>query len=320
MPKPARYTLTWSAERDVYAASEEQKDALHLQENDLLWFDWLASRTSFSFQGKHGRLNLLKETRSRKGEGYWYAYVRQGKRRIKQYAGRTPDLTIAHLEKLARTVKSPTDQGHPIHATRRSSQDETTPRPLLASQLHVPHLSASLIMREHLLTALDTVLERKLTLLCAPAGFGKTTLLVQWTERQQRPVAWLSLDAEQNDPLCFLSYLIGSLQQVQPDLGSEILANFSVSPSTLLDSSVVCLLNEIASLSKEITLILDNYSLIENHVIHNALTLLLEHLPPQLHLMGASRRERPFLLARLRASGQMTELRDDTLRLTRTEL
>jgi LuxR family maltose regulon positive regulatory protein len=104
MPKPARHALIWSAERAMYAASEESEEEewndLHLHENDQAWCDWLSGRTSFSFQGKHGRLNLLKERRPRGGEGYWYAYARQGKHTIKRYAGRTSDLTIAQLETL----------------------------------------------------------------------------------------------------------------------------------------------------------------------------------------------------------------------------
>ena len=320
MPKLARHTLIWSAERETYTACEAQKDALHLGENDGTWFNWLASRTSFSFQGKHGHLNLLKETRSHGGEGYWYAYVRQGKRRVKQYAGRTPDLTIAHLEKLARTVRLPTEQVHPIRATRRALRDESALGPLLTSQLHAPRLSAPLIIREDLLTALDNGLERKLTLLCAPTGFGKTTLLAQWAKRQQRRVVWLSLSDEQNEPLCFLHYLISALQQVQPYLGSEILADARCASPRLFTESIVRLLNELASLSEEITLILDNYCVIGNHTIHHALTLILDHLPSHIHLVIACRSEPPFLLARLRASGQMTELRTDTMRLTRVEL
>ncbi len=321
MPKPARHALIWSAEREVYAARDEkQRNVLSLRENDQALFDWLASHTSFSFQGRHGHLNLLKETRSRGSEGYWYAYLRQGKRTIKQYVGRTPDLTIARLEKLADTLSTRADQTPPSSTVARSLQDETALGPLLASRLHTPRLPAPLIAREDLLAALDVGFERKLTLLLAPAGFGKTTLLIQWTKRQKRRVAWLSLDDEQNDPLCFLDYLIGSLQQVQPGFGSEILACFRFSSPTSLTGNIVSLLNELASLPVEMTIILDNYHVIENQIIHNALTLLLDHLPSHIHMIIASRSEPPCLLARLRASGQTTELRTDALRLTREEL
>lgn len=321
MPKPARHSLIWSVEREVYIACEEQqKNALHVRDNDSAWFDWLASHTSFSFQGRGGHLNLLKETRPHGGEGYWYAYVRQGKGRIKQYAGRTSNLTFAHLEHLADMKRLRSDRVPRIREVRRSLQDEIVLEPLLTSQLHAPRLASPLIVREDLLSALNDGLERKLTLLSAPAGFGKTTLLAQWVERQKHRVAWLSLDNEQNNPLCFLSYLIGSLQQVQPSLGSEILADFRSTSPTSLTSSIVSLLNKLASLQMDMTIVLDNYHLIESSIIHDALTLLLDHLPPHIHVVIASRSEPPFLLARLRASGQMMELGTDALRLTREEL
>ena len=319
MPKPARHSLIWSVEQEVYVACEEQqKHALQLRDNDHAWFDWLASHTSFSFQGRGGHLNLLKETRPHGGEGYWYAYVRQGKGRIKQYAGRTSNLTFAHLEHLADVERLRSDRVPRIREVRRSLQDESVLEPLLTSQLHAPRLASPLIEREDLLSALDDGLERKLTLLSAPAGFGKTTLLAQWVKRQKQRVAWLSLSDEHNDPLCFLYYLIGSLQQILPDFGFDILADVRFSPPPSLTGSIMRLLNQLASV--EMTMILDNYHMIENSMIHDALTLLLGHLPPHLHLIVASRGEPPFLLPHLRASRHMTELRADVLRLTREEL
>jgi LuxR family maltose regulon positive regulatory protein len=191
---------------------------------------------------------------------------------------------------------------------------------LLASRLHPPHLSAPLIVRENLLTALDAGLERKITLLLAPAGFGKTTLLAQWAARQKRAVAWLSLDVALNDPSCFLRYLVESIQQVQPGFGSAMLTDCRRSAPTSLSSNIVNLLNELASLPVEMTMILDDYHEIKQQPIHDALALLLEHLPPHIHLLIASRSEPPCLLARLRAAGQTTELRTGALRLSREEL
>src|SRR5579875_2907297 len=109
MPKAASNTLVWSAQQTVYTAcAETQQEPLLLHEHDPRWFPWLADRSSFSFQGKHGRLNLLKETRKRGREGYWYAYARHGKRIVKRYAGRTSDLTILSLEMLAQTLATDT--------------------------------------------------------------------------------------------------------------------------------------------------------------------------------------------------------------------
>ena len=130
MPKPARHALIWSVERDVYVVcDEQQRNALSLRENDSAWFDWLASRTSFSFQGKHGHLNLLKETRSRGGEGYWYAYVRHGKHRFNRYVGRTPNLTIARLEALADTLRTYAGLTPPVRAVAKSLHNEIVLRP-----------------------------------------------------------------------------------------------------------------------------------------------------------------------------------------------
>src|SRR5438552_9147255 len=102
MPKAAMHTLTWSSERDMYDLHEQDnRDHPLLQVDDESWFAWLATHTSFSFQGKYGQLNLLKEARPRGEEGYWYAYQRQRKRMLKKYAGRSTDLTIARLEAIA---------------------------------------------------------------------------------------------------------------------------------------------------------------------------------------------------------------------------
>ncbi|HCI82175.1 MAG TPA: hypothetical protein DHW02_21085 [Ktedonobacter sp.] len=321
MPKSARYVLMWSAERGGYVASEEkQSNTLHIQEHDQAWFDWLTSRTSFSFQGRQGHLNLLKEMRPRGDEGYWYAYVRQGKRTIKHYAGRTLDVTFARLEQLAEMMSISTSQTLPVNNVVESLRNEMAPGPLLTSRLRPPSLSPSLIERESLLAALNDGLERKLTLLVAPAGSGKTTLLAQWAACRKRRVAWLSLDEEQNDPCCFLRYLIGSIQQVQSGFGSEILAHFRFSSPTSLTESMVSVLNELIAFSEETTIILDNYHLITNQMIHNALTLFLNSIPSHLHVIIASRSEPALSLARLRASGQTRELGTSALRFTREEL
>lgn len=366
MPKPARHALIWSSESNTYAVYEEgQRHTPCLPEDNEAWLAWLADHSAFSFQGRHGHLNLLKETRARSNEGYWYAYRRQGQGRIKRYAGRTSNVTIARLEELAcglvpqTSAAAPVDENtQPTRATLEASQsarlehtvDEasqplrrgyaacqmqpervvyeaslerhttTLQRPLLTSRLYPPPLQAALIPRTRLLAMLDAGLERRLTLLSAPAGSGKTTLLTQWLAGREQQVAWLSLDSEQNDPQRFLAYLIGALQRVHPDLGRDILTNVHVGGQTALSEGMVILLNELAALPAQVTIILDNYHLIESQCIHSALKLLLDHLPAHVHMIIASRSEPPGLLARLRASGQLMELGNSMLRLTREEL
>lgn len=344
MPKPALSALIWSAEQDTYSIYEAgQKCVSHLSIDASAWLDWLAKRRSFSFQGRYGRLNLLKETRTRGGEGYWYAYRRQGRRRVKQYAGRTLDLTIAHLEVLARTsgtsthqtslgseVPQPLSEKSPALSAALSSSvlvaNETAQAlhitechgPLLTSMLCPPPLQAALILRERLMTLLDSSHEYRLTLLSAPAGFGKTTLLTQWLAERKQQVAWLSLTSGQNDPQCFLAYLLGSLQRAHPDLGRNI--HTSAQGQAGLSVTIVLLLNELATLPTKVTIVLDNYHLIESQCIHSMLRLLLAHLPAHVHMIIASRCEPPGLLARLRASGQIIELGIRALCLTRLEL
>ncbi|MDQ2904797.1 MAG: LuxR C-terminal-related transcriptional regulator [Chloroflexota bacterium] len=340
MPKPATYALIWSSEHTIYTAYEQgQQQISFLSGDDETWLAWLANRSSFSFQGRHGYLTLLKEARARGNDGYWYAYHRQDKRRIKHYAGRTPDLTIAHLEELAYTPDILTNKTHSIdRLPQQAGQermlqpmhvvDDTSPTlhltapqgPLLASRLYPPPPQAALIPRERLLALLDAGLERKLTLLSAPAGSGKTTLLTQWLAARKRRVAWLSLDSEQNGPQRFLAYLIGALRRVHPDLGRDILASIQVEGQTALSEGMVLLLNELAALPSHITIILDNYHLIESQYIHSALKMLLDHLPAHVHMIIAGRSEPPGLLVRLRACGQLTELGTSALRLTREEL
>lgn len=365
MPKAAMHALIWSSEQNLYAIYEKgQRYLLCLPENDGAWLAWLAERSSFSFQGRHGHLNLLKETRARGNEGYWYAYRRQGQRRIKQYAGRTSDVTIARLEELAHDFApqaralvpvekhaqpTPADFGVPQFVRREQTIDEALPLlrrgyaarqvqlervvyetdlerrparqgPLLVSRLCPPPLPVGLIPRARLLALLDAGLERKLTLLSAPAGSGKTTLLTQWLAAREQQVAWLSLDREHNDPHCFLAYLVGSLRRVYPDLGRSILASLQIEGQMELSECFILLLNELAAQPGEITLILDNYHLIESQEIQNALKLLLTHLPAHVHMIIASRSEPSGLLARLCASGQLMELGVSALRLTREEM
>lgn len=330
MPKPARHALIWSPEHKTYTTYEQgQAQFAALLEDDEAWLAWLANQSSFSFQGRHGHLNLHKETRARGNEGYWYAYRRQGSRRIKQYAGRTRDLTIARLEELARTSAVPTSSSHaletvqPGHAVYDISSAwpcAVSQRLLLTSRLCPPPPQATLIPRARLLAALDAGLEHKLTLLAAPAGAGKTTLLTQWIAERKRQVAWLTLESEQNDPLRFLAYVLGALQRVHPDLGENILARVQVEGQAALSEGIVLLLNELAALPAQVILVFDNYHVIENQCIHHAIKLLLTYLPPNVRVIIASRSELPRLFVRWRASGEYTELGIGAFRLIREEL
>ena len=192
-------------------------------------------------------------------------------------------------------------------------------RPLLETKLYLPQWTASAVSRQRLIARIQQT--RKLTLISAPAGFGKTTLLTEWaasapmTER----VAWLSLDQSDNNPALFWTYLITALQKIQPKIGDRALTLLQSSQSLSIESILVILINEISAIKAPLALVLDDYHVIETQAIHSALNFLLSHLPSQLHLIIASRCDPPWPLARLRASQDLIELRAADLRFTPDE-
>ncbi len=160
---------------------------------------------------------------------------------------------------------------------------------------------------------------RKLTLISAPAGFGKTTLISEWVASCKQPVAWLSLDEGDNDPARFLAYFVAALQTIEPNIGAgmlDALQNPQLPPIELL---LTTLLNEIITISHKFILVLDDYHVIDSKPVDEALTFLLTHLPPQMHLVITTREDPQLPLARLRARGQLTELRATDLRFTPSE-
>ena len=173
--------------------------------------------------------------------------------------------------------------------------------------------------RPRLINRLTEGLARKLILISAPAGFGKTTLLGEWVGRNEWPVAWVSLDESDNDPTRFLTYIVAALQTIDSDMGAGALSDLQ-SPQPLPAESILTgLINEVAENAQDFILVLDDYHRIEVQTIHNALTFLLDRLPPQMHLAIASRADPPLPLARLRGRGELTELRAADLRFTPDE-
>ena len=162
-----------------------------------------------------------------------------------------------------------------------------------------------------------------LTLVAAPAGFGKTTLLAEWgaaTSAQGRPITWLSLDQSDNDPAFFWAYFIAALQKIQPGVGERALTMLQAPQPSPIKSTLATLMNEINAIGDDFALILDDYHVIEAQPIHSAIAFLLDHLPAQMHLIITSRSDPPWPLARLRSRGELTELRIADLRFTPDEV
>jgi len=193
--------------------------------------------------------------------------------------------------------------------------------PLLRTKLYIPPVRPELVPRPRLIEWLNAGLHRKLTLVSAPAGFGKTTLLSEWIAgcEPRTRFAWLSLDEGDNDPTRFLAYFVAAIQTIHQDIGQSVIAALQSSQSLPIQAILTTLINEIAVIPDRLVLVLDDYHLIETQSIHDAITFLLEHLPPQMHLVIATRDDPHLPLARLRARGQLTELRATDLRFTSSE-
>ena len=194
--------------------------------------------------------------------------------------------------------------------------------PLLETKLYVPRWRPGLISRPRLVERLDQGVERKLTLISAPAGFGKTTLLVEWlaaTPASERAAGWVSLDQSDNDPAFFWAYFITALQKVQSVVGKSALSLLHSPQPPPIESILTTLINEINAIEDDFALILDDFHIVDAQPVHSAIAFLLDHLPPQMHLVIASRSDPPLPLARLRGRGESSELRAADLRFTPDE-
>ena len=192
---------------------------------------------------------------------------------------------------------------------------------LLATKLRVPRLQRDFVPRLRLVEALEEGLARRLILVCGPAGFGKTALLADWVRRGGRPVAWLSLDAGDNDPARFWRHAVAAVDRVRPGIAERAGPLLGPPAPPSFEGLVTALINELAAQpgDDELLLVLDDYHLIDTRQVHDSLVFLLEHLPSGLHLVLASRSDPPLPLARFRAAGQLAELRAGELRFTAEE-
>jgi len=197
------------------------------------------------------------------------------------------------------------------------------PDALLATKLYIPSLRPDRVERPRLLARLDQGLRQgmRLLLISAPAGYGKTTLVREWIEHQGCPAAWITLEEADNDPVRFLNYLITALQHTQADLslGMDALALLQASQGLNHQAVLTVLLNGLTAEPATRLIVLDDYHAIHLPEIHEAVTFFAAHLPPQVHLVIASRADPPLPLPRLRSRGQIVEIRQRDLRFTAEE-
>ena len=185
---------------------------------------------------------------------------------------------------------------------------------LLSTKLFIPRPRKNLVSRSPLVERLNAGLDRKLTLIAAPAGSGKTTLLSEWIPQSPRCVTWFSLDDSDNDSTHFWVYFISSLQGLDPDLGAGALTLLQSPQAPPIQSILTALINDIAAFPDAFAIVLDDYHVIDSPSIHEALTYLIAHLPANMHVVIATRTDPPLPLARLRARDRLTEIRARNLR------
>lgn len=192
--------------------------------------------------------------------------------------------------------------------------------PLLRTRISIPQIPPGYVGRPRLTELIHRGAAGPLTLLAAPAGFGKTHLLIEWAKETRLPVAWLTLDSDDNDLSHFFRYLIGALRTLEAELGEEALDFSQSSQGGGLEVGLTLLINELSALPKEMVLVLDDFQVLENPMALRGIGFLLKYLPPNLHMMIASRSEPELDLAFLRAKGRVVELVADDLRFTREEV
>jgi LuxR family maltose regulon positive regulatory protein len=329
-----QYALTWSEDDGLYELSVRGRAERRFRPgDDVEWQGWLRSVTSFAFRGAAGGLNAHGEARQRGGI-YWYAYRTVEGRTRKRYLGTTEGVSFARLEEAAADLSDGGGAGHAPPAAphvetvaagaSREAHPSVSPAPdpavaLPWTKLAPPRPPAALVGRGRLLAELDAAVSTPLTLVSAAAGWGKTTLLAAWARLHHREIAWLSLEESDDAPARFWTAVIAALRTRAPGVGVVALGMLRSPQPPPLSAVVTALVNDLTGVGEQgapLALILDDYQVIEEPAIHESLALLLAHLPAGMRLIVASRIDPALPLARLRARGQLAELRAADLRFT----
>jgi LuxR family maltose regulon positive regulatory protein len=306
--------------------SEEREDAIPV--GSPAWFAWIAGATSFAFRSAHGTFTAHKEHRTPNQE-YWKAYRRRDGRLHRAYLGKSHELTLDRLNRvasqLAGDISGPSPRPSQENATSQTLTlaDDADSLHLLATKFALPPSRNSQVPRPRLAARFEAAIaqRQKLILVAAPAGFGKTTAVGEWLHSaSQCSIAWLALDEADNQLNLFLAYLIAALERAHPHVGVEAWALLRGQAARPLTQAIlISLINALATLGGEIILVLDDYHVITLPAIHEAITFLFDHIPPHMHLIMTTRADPPLPLARLRARGQLAEVRAADLRFTREE-
>ena len=288
------------------------------------WYDWLEEHTSFLFVDNVGAVTVRK-IRTDHGESEWKASRTRMGKVFTVSLGPSNAINISSLQAAARRLAGKhsnigwATESSDMPAASRLPAFEPVPttgslHSLMRTKLFRPRSASDVITRTHLIKRLNVALEDEITLVSAPAGFGKTTLLTQWVQTIDRPNAWLSLDEHDNELPVFVQSLVASVQTAFPDAFGATAALFKAPRILPPDQLAPLLINDLADVPHDVILVLDDYHLIHNHEVHSLLELLVEHLPLQLHLVLICRSDPPLPVARWLAKGRLYELRGSDLR------
>jgi LuxR family maltose regulon positive regulatory protein len=291
------------------------------------WFNWLEQHRAFLFFDRTGRFTAYKSGTDPDGESWEAGRIRQGKR-SSLHLGRSQALTLERLQAAAQTLaveyalleSSEAGQRAPsTHGKRESTATIRSPRSLMHTKLYRPRGGSDVIRRARLLERLNAALGGKATLVCAPAGFGKSTLVAEWVQTIERPTAWLSLDEHDDELVVFVSSLVAALQTVFPDAFAATTGLLSAPHLPPPYRVATLLINDLAALSEDIVLVLDDYHCIRHPGVHTLLETLISYLPPQVHVVLISRFDPPLPLATWVAKGYLQTVNRADLRLSLQE-
>ncbi len=324
--------------RFTSSAADEQTSVLV---GSAQWYDLLEQIASFGFEDHSGR-SFTARREQRDQQWYWYAYRKRGKKLRKVYLGKTEQLEPARLQAAAReladlpreTQPYASTEPHMLHPAGPLSAEQLTDVFLRSSKLRIPAPPASLLQRPRLTQLLTRPLQdvspavtpnqrrtqTLLTVITAPAGYGKSTLLSEWLHHVgDLDVGWLSLDPEDNHLQQFWRYVVAALQTSVPELGRQALLLLQEPQPPAIDDALTALLDDLQHMSCVMVLVLDDYHVIDTPAIHDSLAAFLTHCPARLHVVISSRTRPPLPFGRLRLGLDVTELQAAELRLTDEE-
>lgn len=343
MNKSIEWRLTWNNDLARYQLCKQTGQYTVVSEVDAgceAWQDWLELVSSFAFQSKDGHsFTALKERRTC-GKIYWTANRKANGKLTRKYLGVPQEVTLTRLEEIAVALTASMAQVAPSSPCLEpliipSDSDamgmpvpEQAQEQLVATKFFVPASSHALIPRPHLDRLIHEGMQRQLILVSAPAGFGKTTSVANWVRslsqgtpenHENYRVAWVSLDDADGSAVRFWTCVFTALDKSEPGVATAALQLMQAPNMPALEEVLTTFINGLSQVAHSYVLILDDLHLVNDLVVQTTLRYLVEHQPPQLHLMMLTRLDPPLNLPRLRARGQLFEIRTDQLRCTTEE-